>query len=95
MTQAEFWEAMHAFREESEANRRHLGELARGLAVRIINLFVKKGAQYKDASKLWAMPWDRQESLSDTVRELDALTDAERNEKALDFLNRINHDGRL
>lgn len=94
MTPGEFWEALHAFREESEANRKHMGELARGLVVRIVNLFVGKGKQYSDASKLWPMPWDEQENMSETVRELSALTDDERAEKAQDFLRKIN-DGRL
>jgi len=61
--------------------------------VRIINLFVKKGSQYKDASKLWRMPWDEPETLTNAVRELDSLTDDERTAKAQDFLSRISNGG--
>ena len=94
MTPGEFWEALHAYREEVEANRRHLGELTRGLAVRIVNLFIKKESRYSEASKLWPMPWDTTDNLTDTVRELSALSDEERTEMANNFLKKIDN-GRL
>ena len=92
MRPGEFYEALDAFRKEAEANRKHTGELARGLGVRIVNLFVKKGNQFNDASKFWQMPWDQErESLTDVVHSLDQLTDEERDEKARQFLASISN----
>lgn len=89
----EYWEALAAYRDEVEANRRHIGELVRGHAVRVINLFVKKGSQFKDVTKFWGMPWDEQaDNAADVVKELNSLTEEERNAKAQEFLRSIGKD---
>jgi len=85
MRLGEFWEAMQAYWEEQTADRRHLGELARGLGVRIANLFVKK--PMRKASKFWEMPWDG-DGL-EAARAMEALPIEERARMAKEFLQRI------
>ena len=83
MTQGEFWEAMRAYREEKTADRRHLGELARGLGVRIINLFVKK--PIRDIEGFWPMPWDEKSTAEGIAADLNAMPHAKREELAKQF----------
>ena len=76
MTQAEFWEAMKAYRDEKTADRRHLGELTRGLAARVVNLFVKKPV--KKVEDFWPMPWDEKNTADDIAAGLKAMSREER-----------------
>lgn len=80
MTQAEFWEAMKAYRDEKTADRRHLGELTRGLAARVVNLFVKKPV--KKVEDFWPMPWDEKNTADDIAAGLKAMSREERLELA-------------
>ena len=85
MTLGEFQEAWKAYRDERDADRRHLGELARGMAARILNPFCK-GA-IKDASRFWPMPWD--DNPSDEAARLDSLPPEEKQNEARKFLKKI------
>lgn len=87
----EFFEALKAYRDEKDADRRHAGELARGAALRLFNLQLRKGSQILDPSKFWPMPWDKAEVSEDQeiVEQLDKLTDEERMDKALELLTRV------
>lgn len=58
MPVGEFWEAMRAYGIKEEANAKHLGELARGAALRLFNVQLRRKDQIKDPSKFWPMPWD-------------------------------------
>lgn len=80
MTQAEFWEAMKAYRDEKTADRKHLGELTRGLAARVVNLFVKKPV--KKVEDFWPMPWDEKNTADDIAAGLKAMSREERLELA-------------
>lgn len=88
MTQGEFWEALAAFRDEAETNRRHIGELTRGHVVRIINLFIKR--PIKKVEEFWPMPWDDQvQSADDVAAELNTMSQEERDALARKFLDSI------
>ena len=90
MRMGEFFEAMDAFRKEAEAGRIHVGNLVRGLCIRIWNLLVGKKERVRDERKFWPMPWDEPEDTPlDTARELAALTDEERQAKVNEFLSKI------
>jgi hypothetical protein len=92
MRLGEFFEAMDAFRRESEAGRIHAGNLIRGLAVRVVNLFVAKKDKIKDERKYWPMPWDEPDEDPDRVaRSLAKMTDEQRQAKVNEFLSRLNH----
>lgn len=91
MTQGEFWEALAAFRDEAETNRRHIGELTRGLCIRIINLFIKK--PYKSVEDFWPMPWDEPiDTAEDIAAELNSMSRDERQDRAREFLQKIGQD---
>lgn len=62
MPVGEFWEAVRAFGRREEANARHLGELARGAALRLFNIQLRKKDQIRDPAEFWPMPWDAQEA---------------------------------
>lgn len=70
----EFYEAVHAFREKENGDRRHIGELVRGATYLLFNLQVKK--RIKDPSALWPMPWD--EAPRSAEAEIEELTDEEK-----------------
>jgi hypothetical protein len=91
MRVGEFWEALKAYREEKDADRRHMGELIRGAALRLFNLQLKKGSQILDPAKFWPMPWDEERVGDDEriVQELDKLSDEQRTEKALELLTKV------
>lgn len=93
MTVGEFWEAWKAHQDEKLADRRHLGELARGMAARILNPFVK-GA-IKDVRKFWPMPWDEEEKAADDaeMRRIIEMSPEERQLEAQKFLQRITENG--
>jgi hypothetical protein len=98
MPVGEFWEAVNAYYENEESERRHIGELVRGAALRLWNIQLKKGDQIRDPSKFWPMPWDDVVAEGDeAVRELESLSDEERDARAAAFLKNIGwmtNDGR-
>ena len=90
MRLGEFFEAMDAFRREQEAGRQHTGNLVRGLAIRVVNLFVK--AKYKSEQKFWPMPWDAADDApGDVAEELAQMTDEERQAKVNEFLSKLDN----
>lgn len=91
MRPGEFFEALSAYRAEKNADRRHMGELARGATLRLFNLMLKKKDKITDPRKFWAMPWDVEETTTTEriVKELDALPEEERFKKASSLLQKI------
>lgn len=62
MPVGEFWEAMRAYWKKAEADARHLGELARGAALRVFNVQLRRKDQIRDPADFWPMPWDVKEA---------------------------------
>ena len=89
MTAGEFWEAWKAYRDEKMADRRHMGELARGMAARILNPFCK-GA-IKDVQRFWPMPWDEGKAYDAETRRINSLPEEEKQILAREFLDRIGY----
>lgn len=89
MTVGEFWEAWKAYRDEKDADRRHIGELARGMAARILNPFCK-GA-IKNVDQFWPMPWDERVADDAETRRINELPPEEKQLEARKFLERIGH----
>ena len=91
MRPGEFFEALRAYRDEKNADRRHVGELVRGAALRLFNLQIRKKDRITDPRKFWKMPWDEEIEDKETriVRELNALSDEERFDKASSLLEKI------
>lgn len=58
MPVGEFLEALAAYRRKEAAERRHTGELARGAALRLFNIQLRRKDQIRKPSDFWAMPWD-------------------------------------
>lgn len=58
MPVGEFLEALAAYRRKEAAERRHAGELARGAALRLFNLQLRRKDQIRKPSEFWPMPWD-------------------------------------
>ncbi len=88
----EFWEAMDAYWAEKGADRKHIGELVRGAALRLFNTQVKNPE--KKAEKFWPMPWDdNAEAEADELRRLNRLTPEERQKEVDLFLKRIKGNG--
>lgn len=87
----EFFEAMDAFRREAEGDRIHVGNLARGLCIRVVNLFVSKNKKIRDAKKYWPMPWDEadKEDSASVAKKLSEMSDAERQVKVNEFLAKV------
>ena len=94
MRPGEFWEALRAYNEEKSADRRHVGELARGAALRLWNLQVAEKSRIRNASKFWPMPWDDQKSEEDEIKRLASLSEEEAKVEAEKFLKKINHGRR-
>lgn len=92
MRPGEFWEAMDAHNKEKEADRRHTGELARGVALRLFNIGVDKKSRYTDPAKFWPMPWD-EIKVDEGLERLESMSDNERSFEAREFLKRINWHG--
>jgi hypothetical protein len=90
MTVGEFWEAWKAYQDEKLADRRHMGELARGMAARILNPFCK-GA-IREVDRFWPMPWDERAADDAETRRLEALPPEEKQLEARKFLERIGLD---
>jgi hypothetical protein len=89
-----FYEALWAYRQEKEADRRHLGELIRGATIRLFNTQVGKRSRVTDLDKFWRMPWDDDRpTLADAVAALDSMTDEERLVSAEALLAKFDNDG--
>ena len=92
MRVGEFWEAMKAFREEKDSDRIHAGELARGAAIRLFNIQLKRSCRIKDPHEFWPMPWDdntREEKEREIIEKLQNLAQDERDAQASSLLDRI------
>ena len=92
MPVGEFWEALDAHYKEVEAERRHIGELVRGAALRLFNINLRKKDQIKDPRKFWRMPWDESVEGDEAVKEIEAMTDEQRTASARALLKRIGWD---
>ncbi len=93
MRMGEFWEAMDAFRKEAEGGRIHVGNLVRGLCIRIVNLFVSKKDKVKDEREFWPMPWDEpnENGAAEVAKRLAGLSDEDRQEKVNEFLSKLGY----
>ena len=88
-----FWEALEAHYKEVEAERRHVGELVRGAALRLFNINLKKNDQIRDPRKFWPMPWDEPlDSEDKAMKEINEMTDEQRTASARDLLKKIGWD---
>lgn len=88
MRLGEFWEAMDAYSKEKEADRRHMGELARGAALRLFNVFVDKKSRISDPAEFWRMPWD-EEKVDEGLERIRNLSQEERALEAQKLIKRI------
>ena len=93
MRLAHLLEAMTVYQEEKMADRRHLGELARGAALRLFNVQLKVKDRIKDPADFWPMPWDEERKETDIVKAVRSWTQEERDRKAREFLERIGEYG--
>lgn len=85
----EFWEAMDAHNREKEADRRHMGELVRGAALRLFNLQLRPKDRISDPAKFWRMPWDEFTTADEEQQDFEMMTDDERAESAQNFIKKI------
>lgn len=88
MRPGEFWEAMRAYSDKLSADRRHIGELVRGAALRLWNVQVAKGHRITEPHKFWPMPWDETGG-TDEARRLASLSQEELQSEAEKFLNKL------
>jgi hypothetical protein len=84
-----FWEALGAHQKEVEAERRHMGELVRGAALRLFNINLKRKDQIRDPRKFWEMPWDEPSEEEEQVKALEKMTDEQRAASARSLLQKI------
>lgn len=89
MRPGEFWEAMDAHAKEKEADRIHMGELARGAALRIFNIMASAKSRIEDPAQFWRMPWDEASVDNTSLDALQDLSEEERVQQARDFVNKI------
>lgn len=89
MPVGEFWEALGAHQREVEAERRHMGELVRGAALRLFNINLKRKDQIRDPRKFWEMPWDEPSEEEEQVKALEKMTDEQRAASARSLLQKI------
>jgi len=85
LRQGEYWEAMIAWSEDRNADRRQTAEVIRAVGLRLFNIQLAKGKGLSLHDFL-PFPWDQEEDdggLSEMTKE-----EREKNEKA--FLNSIN-----
>lgn len=92
MPVGEFWEAVEAHYKDVEAERRHVGELVRGAALRLFNINLKKADQIRDPRKFWQMPWDDDAPEDEGMKHLEEMTDEERTASARALLKKIGWD---
>ena len=93
MLPSEFYEALNAHSKEVDAERRHVGELVRGAALRLFNIQLSKKDQIKDPRDFWMMPWDEEKKSEienqKELERLDHLSDTDRHQTAQAFLKKI------
>ena len=89
MRPGEFWEAMDAHNKEKEADRRHIGELVRGAALRLFNLQLAAKDRITDPARFWRMPWDDITVADEEQLQFEQMTDEERAESARKFLDKV------
>lgn len=89
MRPGEFFEALQTYRKEKDADRRHQGELVRGMTLRIFNTLVDANSRYSDPAQFWPMPWDPPTERDKELERLRNLTQEERNKEALKALKRL------
>ena len=77
------------YTEEKNADRRHVGELARGMAIRLFNIQLDKKDRIRKLRDFWSMPWDEESEEDAIVEQLNALSDEERDQKAREFMNKL------
>lgn len=89
MRLGEFWEAMDAHGKEKEADRRHMGELVRGAALRLFNTQVAQKDRITNPVEFWRMPWDDVPTKDEELERFNNMTDKERAESARNFLDKV------
>lgn len=89
MRLGEYWEAIDAHNKEKEADRRHMGELVRGAALRLFNIQVAPKSRISDPVKFWRMPWDEMTVADMEQERFDSMTDEQLKESAQNFLKHI------
>lgn len=91
MRVGEFFEALHAYQEKELADRRHMGELARGAALRLFNINLRRQDKIRDPRQFWLMPWDEtpEDENSEELERLNKLTDEDMDEQARAFLQSL------
>ena len=95
MRPGEFWEALRAYNEQVSADRRHLGELVRGAALRLWNLQVAPKSRITDVRKFWPMPWDEdQDGEWREIKRLENLSEEETQKEVDKFLKKIGKYGK-
>ncbi|WP_322290511.1 hypothetical protein [Paratractidigestivibacter sp.] len=85
MPLGEFLEALESHSRKVEADRRHIGELVRGAALRLFNVQLRRKDQIKEPSKFWQMPWDGDDELQAYV----PMTKEESDRAAKSLLEKI------
>ena len=85
---AELFEALWAYRQERDADRRHIGELVRGATARLINVNLERSRQITDLVSFWPMPWDDPEGDDEEENRLRGLSEEERAEEIKKFMER-------
>lgn len=88
MRPAELFEALWAYRQERDADRRHIGELVRGATARLININLERSRQITDLASFWPMPWDEPEDDDEEENRLRGLSEEERAEEIKKFMER-------
>ena len=88
MRPAELFEALWAYRQERDADRRHIGELVRGATARLININLEPCKQITDLLSFWPMPWDEPEDDDEEENRLRGLSEDERAEEIKKFMER-------
>ena len=88
MRPAELFEALWAYRQERDADRRHIGELVRGATARLININLERCKQITDLVSLWPRAWDEPEDDDEEESRLRGLSEEERAEEIKKFMER-------
>ena len=88
MRPAELFEALWAYRQERDADRRHIGELVRGATARLININLEPCKQITDLLSFWPMPGDEPEDDDEEENRLRGLSEEERAEEIKKFMER-------
>ena len=89
MRPGEFWEAMMAWQEDKEADRRHVAEVIRGVGVRLFNIQLKPKDQIRDIRKFLPLPWDDKDHETGEIDRLNNLSIADKAAEAQALLERL------